>query len=144
MAGENQMKITTHHCICAQLALAHFGSDSTLSSAPKRKKDNASIHPIIPSSTNPAAPPPPDSVTLSPSTSIDDEATVLKLDDGFEKRYFVRCGRCGLRWGYFLDENSYDDGKGGQGRRESVVFLLEGGLVETGEVREGKVEVGAG
>lgn len=54
-----------------------------------------------------------------------------------------RCGRCGLGVGYEVEG---EDGGGvvmggekGEGRsgKERVIFLLEGGLVETGEMGEG-------
>jgi hypothetical protein len=68
-------------------------------------------------------------------------ATVVRLEDGFEKRYRARCGRCGCCVGYGLDWGVWEgegEGQGqGQGRREDVVFLVEGAVVGTGEMEEG-------
>lgn len=63
---------------------------------------------------------------------------MLKLKDGFEKRYFVRCGRCGVRVGYFLDGGNFEEEGGSlsRGGRGDVVLLLQGGLMGTEEVRE--------
>lgn len=56
------------------------------------------------------------------------KAIVLRREDGFEKRRVYRCARCGVGVGY---EVLGDMGGEGEGR---VIFLLEGGLVETGEM----------
>lgn len=53
---------------------------------------------------------------------------MVQREDGFERRRVWRCGRCGVVVGYEVERQ-----KGGKevGR---VVYLLEGGLVETGEM----------
>ena len=62
---------------------------------------------------------------------------VVRREDGFEKRRLYRCGRCGVGVGYeVLKEDGREEGGGGG--KMKVVFLMEGGLVETGEMgREG-------
>ena len=70
--------------------------------------------------------------------SVDDKATVLKLDDGFEKRYAVRCTRCGLAAGYQLDKSQFSGTEGQSGPRTDVVYILPGGLSTTEETREGR------
>lgn len=52
----------------------------------------------------------------------------MQREDGFERRRVWRCGRCGVVVGYEVERE-----KGGK-EMERVVFLLEGGLVETGEM----------
>lgn len=57
----------------------------------------------------------------------------MRREDGFEKRRLYRCGRCGVGVGYEVLREGKGEGEGGK-----VVFLMEGGLVETGEMgREG-------
>ena len=133
MAADPSTKIKTYHCICAQLSCALFG---TLAYCPKRSKDGAAICPLIPNNaTTLSSSPEPSSLILSPDTSTDSEPVVVKLEDGFEKRYFVKCGRCGLRVGYFLDGASFGEGKE-VGKKGDVVYLLDGALTGTDEVRD--------
>lgn len=79
-----------------------------------------------------------------------DVPIVLKLEDGFEKRYFLQCGRCDLKVAYRLDKSQFDGGGvGGEGVREDVLYVLPGALVSTDEVRremdgEGGDGVGGG
>jgi hypothetical protein len=70
--------------------------------------------------------------------SVDGEPTVLKLDDGFEKRYAVRCNRCGLAAGYQLDKSHISGSESASGPRGDVVYILPGGLLTTEEMREGR------
>ena len=53
---------------------------------------------------------------------------MVQREDGFERRRVWRCGLCGVVVGYEVERH-----KGGKevGR---VVYLLDGGLVETGEM----------
>lgn len=69
----------------------------------------------------------------------------VRREDGFEKRRVYRCGRCGVGVGYeILGEGEgvvldvEKDGAGG-GDKRRVIYLLEGGLVETGDLGEGDV-----
>ncbi|PLB46098.1 hypothetical protein P170DRAFT_439785 [Aspergillus steynii IBT 23096] len=75
------------------------------------------------------------------STAVPDRrATMVRREDGFEKRWFVRCGRCRVVVGYFLDAVHFPAADKGQERleeeeeeaeRAKVVYLLPGALVET-------------
>lgn len=60
----------------------------------------------------------------------------MQRDDGWEKRRMWRCGRCGLGIGYEILADE-DPGAGGRtdakGNAGKVLFLLDGGLVETGD-----------
>lgn len=77
---------------------------------------------------------------------------ILKLDDGFEKRYPVQCPRCGVCFGYQLDgsqwvedgnekekekEKEKDDDVRRTGRRCDVLYVLREGLVRTEDVAVG-------
>lgn len=72
---------------------------------------------------------------------------ILKLDDGFEKRYPVQCPRCGVCFAYQLDgsqwvedgnekekEKEKDDDVRRTGRRCDVLYVLREGLVRTEDV----------
>lgn len=72
---------------------------------------------------------------------------ILKLDDGFEKRYPVQCPRCGVCFAYQLDGSQWvEDGKEKEkekekdddvrrtGRRCDVLYVLREGLVRTEDV----------
>ena len=54
---------------------------------------------------------------------------IVRREDGFEKRRVYRCGRCGVGVGYVLVGQEEDPKE-----REKVLYLLHGGLVETGEM----------
>lgn len=72
---------------------------------------------------------------------------ILKLDNGFEKRYPVQCPRCGVCFAYQLDgsqwvedgnekekEKEKDDDMRRTGRRCDVLYVLREGLVRTEDV----------
>ncbi|KAF2145259.1 uncharacterized protein K452DRAFT_306163 [Aplosporella prunicola CBS 121167] len=64
---------------------------------------------------------------------------IVQRADGLEKRYPARCERCGLVVGYWLDWAQYTMGAGAgvkeketrRGRREDVMYILPGAVVET-------------
>ncbi|CZT03611.1 uncharacterized protein RCO7_07655 [Rhynchosporium graminicola] len=104
--------IQTYHCLCTTLLIA---STHTLSSLPRRSNtssssssphsDAALILPLPsspPSSTNANDLPPHGHTTLL-SLSADHKATLIRRDQGFEKRLLYRCGRCRLVVGYSLE-----------------------------------------
>ena len=68
------------------------------------------------------------------STTIDRKPLIVRREDGFEKRWVWRCGRCRLGVGYSLG----DGGVGEAGEKGKVVYLLPGGLVGTRDMREGR------
>lgn len=125
----NPANILTYHCLCTQLSLA---TTAPLEAMPKRQLDAAAIATCgdFASATRP-------SLTMQ-ALSVDDTATVLKLEDGFEKRYAVRCNRCGLAAGYHLDKSQFNDSESEIGPRTDVVYILPGGLQTTEEMREGR------
>lgn len=121
--------ILTYHCLCAQLSLA---TTTALEDLPKRQMDAAAIA-TVGDFASPTKP------TLTMQTlSADVAATVLKLDDGFEKRYAVRCSRCGLAAGYHLDKSQFGGTEGQSGPQADVVYILPGGLLTTEEMRAGR------
>jgi hypothetical protein len=71
------------------------------------------------------------------NTTLDRSAVVIRSDDGFEKRHLQRCARCQLIVGYQLDKSQYE-GLEEIGRREDVVYLLPGGILNTEDMVAGK------
>lgn len=55
---------------------------------------------------------------------------MVRREDGWERRRVWRCGRCGLGVGYEVEGEGGGEGKS---ERLRVMFLLEEGLVETGD-----------
>lgn len=134
-----ESEVHTYHCLCTELVVA---TRTPLQSFPKRKADHAAICKFSASDL-----PVPGAALLSGSTVDDAEPIVLKLDDGFEKRYAARCIRCDLQIGYWLDKSQFEPEQ--RRKREDVLYLLPGGLMSTEEMRENKdmgkeVEVAGG
>jgi hypothetical protein len=126
-----EQTIHTYHCICTQLVLA---STSTLESLKTRTSDSSYILPLPDlSSTSTTS-----QYALLTNTITDDTPTVIRLEDGFEKRYFHKCGRCELSIGYSLDKSQFEDTKASSGAREDVAFLIPGGLIPTEDMKSGK------
>ena len=134
----NPQEIHTYHCLCSTLLLA---TPYTLSTLPRRAPpslDRAHILPLPPLSRPQTDTANTDIGTLridgplpsllTPNLRPARKALVVRREDGFEKRRMYRCGRCGVGVGY---EILREDGEGKDGR---VVYLMEGGLVETGEM----------
>ncbi|KAH8729048.1 hypothetical protein GQ44DRAFT_768902 [Phaeosphaeriaceae sp. PMI808] len=135
--------VYTYHCLCSHLLLA---TTTPLPSLPKRNHclDKAHIMPLPPppvptsrkNSRGAQQPAPSDHYGLLLSTRIDKVAETITSDDGFEKRYLQRCGRCALVVGYQLDWQQFAVDR--TGRREDYVFLLPGGFMTTSEMVLGK------
>ena len=66
------------------------------------------------------------------STHQERTAEIMTSDNGFEKRYLQRCGRCNLAVGYQLDWAQFGGDR--TGRRDDVVFLIPGGFMTTSEM----------
>lgn len=72
--------------------------------------------------------------------------SIVRRADGFEKRIFLRCGRCQVFMGYFLDAIHFPRQKTsttGQNDEDSsdteprVVYILPGALVDTSVLADG-------
>lgn len=115
---------TTYHCFCSQLVLA---TRRPLEKFDKRRKDGAYIAELATSGIHIEG-----AVQLASGGAVTAKApTVIRLEDGFEKRYLVSCARCSLKLGYQLDESQYDPQASRTGVRQSVIHLLPGGLTTT-------------
>lgn len=74
------------------------------------------------------------------STTIDRKALIVRREDGWEKRWVWRCGRCRLGVGYSLEDGAGTDGdvkEETEKQKQKVVYLLPGGLVGTREMMDG-------
>ncbi|EME79614.1 uncharacterized protein MYCFIDRAFT_142614 [Pseudocercospora fijiensis CIRAD86] len=121
--------VSTYHCICSELLLA---TPIPLDTLPLRQSDKSHICKINQGESIAA-----DSAVLTKAARFDSNSLILKLEDGFEKRYLIKCGRCGVAFAYRLDEilwNETDDG----GVKEDVAFLLPNGLVTTKDMESGE------
>ncbi|KAK7509311.1 uncharacterized protein IWZ02DRAFT_387103 [Phyllosticta citriasiana] len=156
-----QPEIHTYHCLCAQLLLA---STTPLAHLPRRggPSISADAPPLDRAYILPLPASPPTTTTaddalaqaqtqeatdarsphyaLTLSLSSDRSATIIQRDDGLEKRYLARCGRCRVVVGYWLDWSQFASSTTAAdgGRREDVVFLLPGGLLSTEDMAAGK------
>jgi hypothetical protein len=163
-----QPQINTYHCICSTLLLA---TTYQLHSLPRRAEpalDKAYILPLPPAArlagetaedeeenaerqTRNSAD---GGYALLLSTTQDRKPTVVRREDGFEKRILLRCGRCRIVVGYKLDPAHFKPAEGGivggvagEGRQKSelangdveVAYLLPGGLVSSEELKTGKM-----
>ncbi|KAJ4291734.1 hypothetical protein N0V90_009629 [Kalmusia sp. IMI 367209] len=116
--------VYTYHCLCTHLLLA---TSTPLHALPTRTDQGPPA---------PAQLPPTDHYGLLLSTRLENKPEVVTSDDGFEKRYLQRCGRCNLAVGYQLDWQQFAGDRAG--RKEDVVYLLPGGFVTTSEMIMGK------
>jgi hypothetical protein len=134
--------VYTYHCLCTHLLLA---TTTPLPNLPTRQHciDKAHIMPLPPPPTSLPVRrdqiKPMDHYGLMLSTTLDRNPEIIQSDDGFEKRYLQRCGRCNLVVGYQLDWQQFE-GEARSGRREDVVFLLPDGFMTTSEMIMGKMK----
>lgn len=134
--------VYTYHCLCSHLLLA---TTTPLPSLPQRHHslDKAHIMPLPPppapstgKNSRGEQPTRSDHYGLLLSTRIEKNPEIITSDEGFEKRYLQRCGRCSLVVGYQLDWQQFAVDR--TGRREDYVFLLPGGFMTTSEMILGK------
>ncbi|PSN69452.1 hypothetical protein BS50DRAFT_457866, partial [Corynespora cassiicola Philippines] len=129
--------VYTYHCLCSHLLLA---TSTPLHALPCRQNSADKAHMMsLPPPPAPSAKKNADTAStqgghygLLLSTKLDRAPEMMTSDNGFEKRYLQRCGRCSLAVGYQLDWQQF----GGErsGRREDVIFLIPGGFVTTSEM----------
>ncbi|KAJ9313416.1 hypothetical protein DTO271D3_6279 [Paecilomyces variotii] len=154
-------QIHTHHCrFCSHLLLATTRDISLLHRRREPAQDAAFILPLSsPSGDGEGSDSESEAngggketnYTILLSTLLPDRKhTIIRRADGFEKRLLLRCGRCRVVIGYFLDnvhfrqrkgQGGAADAKSDGGREEGekkgdddeakVVYLLPGSLVRT-------------
>lgn len=141
----------TYHCLCTNLIL---GTTFLLSRLPQRAKpclDSAYILPCPSGSL--------DRADLDSGDFGDDEdlamggnhtfllsltaegPLMIRGEEGFEKRWPLRCKRCKLIVGYQLDSSQFKQNVAtlSSGKKDDVIYLLPGAMVTTEEMREGKM-----
>jgi hypothetical protein len=147
--------IQTYHCLCTSLLLA---STHTLSNLPRRSTTSGSLDAAIILPLPSGAPDlnnagtseglelPEEGYTLLLGIAPDKKVTVMRREDGFEKRVLYRCSRCRLVVGYELqtqtqiqgDGMDLDKGKGRDGYDGKVIYLLPAGIMSTGVMMGGE------
>ncbi|KAJ6127583.1 hypothetical protein N7523_003195 [Penicillium sp. IBT 18751x] len=138
-----RLPIQTQHCrFCSHLLLS---TTRSISSLPRRGGDALDKAIIIPLSnsadgdadanTDGKTESQTKHITLVLSTTIPDRrATLIRREDGIEKRILLRCGRCRVVVGYYLDKVHWEGmGKAQDGEEEKppAVYILPGALVGT-------------
>lgn len=113
-----------YHCLCSELVVA---IPDAVDALPKRQQDGAFICEL--EGREP---------TTLVGTTVDVDAMILKLEDGFEKRYPLRCSRCGLMVGYHLDQSQYEQSREASGPFQGAVYFLPEGLLTTEDMMAGK------
>lgn len=127
----------TYHCLCSHLLFASTRQLSTLKRRTALDKSYILPLPSSPRVSHADAEDRSSEYAILLNTTLDRSAVVIRSDDGFEKRYLQRCGRCQLVVAYQLDKSQYE-GVEEIGRREDVVYLLPGGLSDTEDMVAGK------
>ncbi|PNS16310.1 hypothetical protein CAC42_6417 [Sphaceloma murrayae] len=154
-------EIHTYHCPCTSLL---FATSTPLTALPKRRVDHATVLPLnttpipldsLPKLHTARLRSPLDNYVFEPSNAAGaaahgsrqadggkqdggtlPSAVVIGLEDGFEKRELLRCGRCEGVWGYALDWESWGGEESGNkmsGRRDDVIYVLDKAVVGSDE-----------
>lgn len=68
------------------------------------------------------------------------KSLVVRREDGFEKRWILRCGRCNLVVAYQLDWSQFgDEAREKVGRRLDILYLLPKSTVMTEALQKGRI-----
>jgi hypothetical protein len=173
MATTLPPKIQTYHCLCSTLLLT---TTHKLSNLPRRSTTNSPSSDAAIILPLPSSPPnlsassenesqdlPEEGYTMLLGMARDKKTTIVRREDGFEKRICWRCERCSLIVGYEIEGRGQGGdamegiegqegrkGKGREGYAGKVVYLLPGGVQSTdvmmgrpnGEKKIGEGDVG--
>ncbi|TVY22842.1 hypothetical protein LHYA1_G008663 [Lachnellula hyalina] len=169
--------ITTYHCLCTSLLLA---STHTFSSLPRRSTGTGALDSaiILPLPSAPTSSLEDANANENTNTIVNEmpvegytiilgmikatKPTVVRREDGFEKRMLWRCVRCGVVVGYEIlgqglglgmgggekmdldvDGGEKGKGKGKEGYEGRIMYVLPGGATSTDVMRTGR-KVGEG
>lgn len=175
--------VHTYHCLCSSLLFATTHSLNSLPRRSGSALDKAVILPLPPPpavESTPSPEPeeaenedganeqpqsrnreenknslPPLGYTVLLGMTLDRKPTVVRRQDGFEKRYLWRCGRCRLVVGYKLDQEHFTNQEDGllpatEEPRGTVAFILPNGVLSTEamaagrKIAEGEVDLASG
>ena len=147
-------QLKTYHCACTQLLLATAHDLKTLPRRSSPAIDKAIILPRSSStdgddtSSGWAKADSADSTEArygySVWTSVESDRLpiLIRREDGFEKRFLLRCGRCRLIVGYKLEQTQYEASADSARRNKApidIVYILPGALVGTEEMQRGEI-----
>lgn len=122
----------SYHCLCSTFILA---TNYDLASLPCRR-GSALDEAIIARLQEPQGGK--NSHTIVQNIVVDQQPTIVRREDGFEKRFLLRCQRCNLIIGYHLDKAQF---KEESHETEDFAYLLPGALLPTEDMMQGKVTV---
>lgn len=107
-------------------------ADGSTAGKKKKKKKGAEANPQAAAAAAPRPEPGYLPSLLLPALRPARKITLVQREDGYERRRVWRCGRCGVGIGYEVEKAEGKGGGGGEDEeRVRVMFVLEGGLVET-------------
>jgi len=138
--------IRTYHCpFCNQLLVASTRDVLALARrrAPEPGLDAALILPLPTSeSESGGADSEQEHYSILLSTVVPGaQPVVIRRSDGFEKRRLLRCARCRLVMGYFLEPGGGAADEDQAKAKDRVVYLLPGALVETVDLGMKEVDI---
>lgn len=110
--------IQTYHCLCAQLALA---TPRPLSAFASRSQDKSFILRQL-------------EHVLQQRLETSEQPKMVRLHDGFEKRYVLECSRCRLPIAYHLDKAQFEPSSSSTGIETEILYILPGALQTTEEL----------
>ncbi|KAJ5765340.1 hypothetical protein N7520_004899 [Penicillium odoratum] len=137
-SSEPRLPIRTQHCaFCNHLLLATTRDISTLPRRGGEAKDKAIILPLDDTTNEDIEAHRTKHATVLLSTTIPDRrATLIRREDGIEKRIILRCGRCKVAMGYYLDNAHYGKSEDVDSEKRTAVYILPGAIVETEKMGE--------
>lgn len=118
----------SYHCICSTFILA---TSYDLAALPERAEpglDKAIILPVR-NKDNPE-----EQHTILQNLVADRQTTVVRRDDGFEKRALLKCQRCKLVVGYYLDQAQF---KSEDIQAQDIAYILPGAVLSTEDMMDG-------
>lgn len=148
--------VHTYHCICTSILLA---TTHTLSRLPRRAPPSLDAALILPL---PASPPtfsveygeegggsaaveeeihkdmPAEGYSRLLGMVQDTKTTIVRREDGFERRLLYRCGRCAVVVGYEVLGGL--EGNSSEGYAGRIVYLLPAGMVSTQVMARGGLD----
>lgn len=146
LAATTGPSIYTYHCLCTNLVIATTYTLSALLQRAKPSLDSAYILPC-PGPQLEAAEVDPHNFEDVPAgkdhtfvlSLSADKPSMIRREDGFEKRWLLRCQRCKLVVGYQLDgaQSEQENEEAMTGRRGDVMYVLQGALSTTAEMKSG-------
>lgn len=125
----------SYHCICSTFVIA---TNYDLSTLPVRRDPALDKAIILPTGAGNDSE---NQDTILQSLVADRQPTVIRRDDGFEKRILVRCQRCNLVIGYRLEQAQFKDQAV---QPDDVVYILPGALVSTEDMMNEKAPLQPG